>query len=74
MSLLSLSLLKENPETYKRCHEILGIPENVEWSELSVSFGTAEFGEVTLVLIPSGEQVRQLAELAVQRLHQEANG
>jgi hypothetical protein len=68
MSLTSMSFIKSNRKHYAACHEILGLPEEIEWSRLSVSFGTEEFGEVTLVLIPSGEQVRQLAELAVQQL------
>ena len=68
MALTNYSMVKQDPETYRRCHEILGIPEEVEWSDLKVEFGTELFGQVTLVLIPSGEAVRQLAELAVQQL------
>jgi hypothetical protein len=68
MSLSSFSFIKENEEAYAKCHEILGLPEGVEWSKLSVTFGAGEFAEVTLVLIPTGEQVRDLAELAIQQI------
>lgn len=69
MSLSSYSVLKQDVETYSRCHEILGLPEGVEWSELKVEFGIDDIGTVTLVLLPTGEQVRNLAELAIQRIH-----
>jgi hypothetical protein len=60
--------LPESPEAYAKCHEILGLPEGVHWASLKVAFGSGEFGEVTLVLIPTGEQVRALAELAVRKI------
>ena len=60
--------IKENAEAYARCHEILGLPEEVQWSKLTVEFGSDEFGEVTLKLIPTGEQVRDLAQLAIMRV------
>ena len=65
--LTSVSMLKTNPDTYARCHEILGIPDTVEWSDLKVEFGTDDVGTVTLVLLPTGEQVRALAELAITK-------
>ena len=68
MSITNASLLQSDTETYARCHEILGIPEEVEWSELKVEFGSGDFGSVTLMLIPTGEQVRDLAELAIMQI------
>lgn len=68
MSLSSFSVIKENHEHYQRCHEILGLPESVEWASLKVEFGTGDVGLVTLVLLPTGEQVRDLAELAIQQI------
>jgi len=64
----NFSFLKENAEVYAKCHEILGLPEEVQWSKLTVSFGTDDFGEVVLCLIPSGEQVAALAQLAIMRV------
>lgn len=68
MNRSSFSFIKENAEAYTKCHEILGLPEEVDWAKLQVSFGSGEFAEVTLVLLPSGEQVRDLAELAIQQI------
>jgi hypothetical protein len=67
--MLSLcSIIKRNPESYDRVHEILGLPENVHWSTLKVEFGNNDVATVTLTLLPTGEQVRDLAELAIQSL------
>lgn len=63
--LTTFSMIPSTPEAYVRCHEILGIPDTVEWSEMRVEFGTEDFGSVTLVLMATGEQVRDLAELAI---------
>lgn len=61
----SFSLIRTNTDHYERCHEILGLPEDVHWSSISVQFGNEDVGTVTLVLLPTGEQVQALAELAV---------
>ena len=60
--------IEENREAYDRCHEILGLPDDVHWSKLTVEFGSDQFGEVTLKLIPTGEQVAALAQLAILRV------
>lgn len=64
----SISMIPRNQESADRTREILGLPEDVEWSELRVEFGLDELAVVTLTLIPTGEQVRDLAELAIQAL------
>ena len=67
--LTSFSMLNANADTYARCHEILGIPEGVEWTDIKVEFGADMFGTVTLVLLPTGEQIRDLAALAILPNH-----
>lgn len=63
----SFSLLRQNQETYDRCHEILGLPAEVEWSDIEITFGNDAIGQVVLTLLPTGEQVRELAALAIQQ-------
>ncbi len=45
----------------------MGLPENLDWSNVTVQFGVEEFGTVTLTILPTGEQIRDLAELAIQQ-------
>ena len=68
MPLTSFSVIKENMEHYQKCHEILGLPESLEYTSLRVEFGSGDPGLVTLVIIPSGEQVAALAMLAIQHV------
>ncbi len=68
MSRSTFSFIKENSEAYAKCHEILDLPEGVDWTELKVTFGSGKYAEIQLWLIPSGEQVRDLAELAIQQI------
>lgn len=49
---------------YAACYEILGIPLDVEWSDLQVHFGFEEFGSVTLKLLITGDQMEALSRLA----------
>jgi hypothetical protein len=62
----SHSRLVRNEATYAAAHRILGLPEDLDWSDLRVEFGMEQFGLVHLVIIPTGEQVAELAALAVR--------
>lgn len=64
----TFSMLNRDPVTAQRTREILGLPEDLDWSDLQVEFGLDNVGSVTLKLIPTGEQVAQLAALAVHPL------
>lgn len=64
----SFSMIRRNQGSADRTREILGLPEDVEWSELWVEFGLDDVAVVTIKLIPTGEQVLELARLAVQPL------
>lgn len=66
--LSNFSFIPETPEAYTQCHDILGLPESIEWSSLNVEFGVGQFGSVTLILIPTGEQIRDLAKLAIKNV------
>lgn len=66
--LSSFSVLRSHSDDYQKCHEILGLPAETEWTSLKVEFGINEVGTVTLVLLPTGEQIRDLAELAIQNM------
>lgn len=68
MPLTSFSVIKENLEHYQKCHEILNLPESLEYTSLRVEFGSGDPGLVTLVILPSGEQVAALAMLAIQHV------
>lgn len=64
----SISMIPRNQAAGDRTREILGLPEGVEWSELRVEFGLDLPGTVTLTLFVTGEQVRDLAQLAIREL------
>ena len=68
MPLTSFSVIRENMEHYQKCHEILELPESLEYTSLRVEFGSGDPGLVTLVIIPSGEQVAALAMLAINHV------
>lgn len=52
----------------ERAREILGLPPDLEWSDMKITFGLERFGEIRVTFIASGEQVVELAKLAVQQM------
>ena len=63
--MINFSIIRQDPQVYARCHEILGLPAEVEWSDIQVEFGLNDVGTITLTLLPTGDQIASLAQLAI---------
>lgn len=65
MTHTSVAMFERNPRTAGIIEEILGLPEGTAWSEIRCEFGYDNFGTVTLTIIPTGEQMLDLARVAL---------
>lgn len=65
MTHTSVAMFERNPRTADAIEKILGLPEGMAWSDIHCEFGHGGFGTVTVTIIPTGEQMLDLARVAL---------